>query len=163
MTCPDAEPLIARFSDDSASLKTAERQHLEQHLVHCAACRALIEDQRHVARVLHARPPVTVPPAFAARVAARLDAEQGWLALGNWRRWTATLAPVAAALVFAAWMGGSTPAPASLNSDDAFDAWTMSNGTGESAALVMQSSTSDALLEALLTGAAASPGEVDAR
>ncbi len=161
MTCPAAEGLIARSADDPASLSTAERQRLEVHLAQCDSCRALLEDQRHVARLLRARPPLAVPPAFAARVSARLDAEQGWLGLGNWRWWTAALAPVAAGLVFVAWMGGAPGAPAPAVPDDTFDAWVISSGADARAAVFLQSSTGDVLLEAVLTGAPA--GDLDAR
>ncbi len=163
MTCPVAEPLVVRFADDPASLSAPDRAHLEAHLGQCGACRILIDEQRHVAQVLQGRPPVTVPPGFAASLAARLDAEQGWVGLGNWRRWTVTLAPVAAALVFVAWMGGAARTPVTSLPDDTFDTWTISNTAGEPAALFLQSSSGDALLEAVLTGAAAPAGDRDAR
>src|SRR4051794_20446637 len=108
MTCPTAEPLIARYVDDPGALGAADRQQLETHLASCEACRVVLDTQRHVARVLHARPQVPVPPGFASRLAARLDAEpQGWLAIANWRAWTVALAPIAGGLVVVGWVGGS--------------------------------------------------------
>jgi hypothetical protein len=168
MTCPTAEPLIARYADDPAALGAAERQQLELHLEVCEACRVVLEDQRQVARVLHARPQVAVPPAFAARLAVRLDAEpRGWLGIANWRAWTVTLTPLAAALVFIAWFGGSAGTqPAALSSSattETFETWTASGTAAEPAAVFLQSSTGDVLLEAVLTGGAAPAGEPDAR
>lgn len=167
MTCSAAEPLIPRYADDPAALSAAQRQPLELHLAVCDACRVVLEDQRHVVRVLNARPHAAVPPAFAARLAARLDAEpQGWLGLANWRAWTVTLTPLAAALVLIAWLGGAaslqSPALSSSAPTETFETWTAS-ATGEPAAVFLQSSTGDVLLEAVLTGAAAAAGGGDAR
>jgi predicted anti-sigma-YlaC factor YlaD len=167
MTCPTAEPLIARYADDPASLDAAERQPLELHLAMCEACRVVLDDQRHVARALHARPVAAVSPSFAAQLAARLDAEPiGWLAIANWRAWTVTLAPVAAVLVFIAWFGLATrtqsPVSSSLAPADTFETWT-SSAAGEPAGVFLQSSNGDVLLEAVLTGTAVPAGESDVR
>jgi anti-sigma factor RsiW len=167
MNCPDAEPLIARYADDPAALGSAERQELERHIEVCEACRLVLKDQRQVARALRARSPVPVSPGFAARLAARLDAEPaGWLGLANWRAWTVTLSPVAFALVFVAWLGGSASTQPSAPSTTAgqaetFETWTTSSPAAEPAAVFLQSSTGDVLLEAVLTGAPA--GDSDAR
>jgi hypothetical protein len=167
MNCPAAEPMIARYADDPASLGSAERQELERHIEVCEACRIVLQDQRHVARALRARSPLAVSPGFAARLAARLDAEPtGWLGIANWRTWTVTLTPVALALVFVAWLGGSgstqTSAPStSAGQAETFDTWPTSNAAAEPAAVFLQSSTGDALLEAVLTGAPA--GDSDGR
>jgi anti-sigma factor RsiW len=167
MNCPAAEPLIARYADDPPALGSAERQELERHIDVCDACRVVLRDQRHVARALRARSPVAVSPEFAARLAARLDAEPtGWLGIANWRAWTVTLTPVALALVFVAWLGGSTSTQPSAPSTSAgqaetFDTLTTSSTAAEPAAVFLQSSTGDVLLEAVLTGAPA--GDSDAR
>jgi anti-sigma factor RsiW len=169
MNCPAAEPLIARYADDPASLGSGERQELERHIEVCEACRVVLQDQRHVARALRARSPVAVSPGFAARLAARLDSEPtGWLGIANWRAWTAALTPVAVALVFVAWLGGSASTQPSESSTPAgqvetFDTWPTSSAAGEPAAVFLQSSTGDALLEAVLTGAPAPAGDSDAR
>jgi anti-sigma factor RsiW len=169
MNCPAAEPLIARYVDDPASVGSAERQELERHLERCEACRVVLQDQRHVARALRARSPVAVSPGFAARLAARLDAEPtGWLGMANWRAWTAMLTPVALALVLFAWLGGSwsiqlaAPSTSEVQADT-FDTWPLSSAAAEPAAVFLQSSTGDALLEAVLTGTPAAAGESDAR
>jgi predicted anti-sigma-YlaC factor YlaD len=165
MTCPTAEPLSACYADDPSALGSSERAQLELHLGVCEACRVVLDDQRQVARMLHARPPVAIPPDFAARLAVRLDAEpHGWLAIANWRAWTVTLAPVAAALVLIAWLGGSSATQSSVApqaSAETFETVTAAR-VGEPAAVFLQSSRGD-LVEAVLTGAAASPGDSDGR
>lgn len=169
MNCPAAEPLIARYADDPASLDSAERQELDRHIDVCDACRVVLQDQRHVARALRARSPVAVSPGFAARLAARLDAEPtGWLGIANWRVWTVTLTPVALALVFVAWLGGAAGTQPSAPSTSAaqaetFDTWPTPSTAAEPAAVFLQSSTGDALLEAVLTGAADPAGDSDVR
>ena len=169
MNCPAAEPLITRYADDPSALGYAERQALERHIEACEACRLVLQDQRHVARALRARLPVAVSPGFAARLAARLDAEpMGWLGLANWRAWTVTLTPVALALVFVAWLGGSASTQESAPSTSAgqaetFETWPASSAAAEPAAVFLQSSTGDALLEAVLTGDADPAGDSDVR
>jgi hypothetical protein len=162
MTCTDADALIGRYADDPAALALAEQQQLELHLASCHTCRVALEDQRQVARVLHARPPVEVSPTFVARLAGRLDAEpQGLLALANWRVWTVTLTPLAAALVLVAWLGGGTTQRDASLTSDSFGMWAAPTAQDDHAAVFLQSSTGDVLLEAVLTGAPA--GERDGR
>ncbi len=169
MNCPAAEPLIARYADDPASLGSAERQGLDRHIDVCDACRVVLQDQRHVARALRARSPVAVSPGFAARLAARIDAEPtGWLGIANWRVWTVTLTPVALALVFVAWLGGAAGTQPSVPSTsvaqaETFDTWPTPSAAAEPAAVFLQSSTGDALLEAVLTGDADPAGDADVR
>lgn len=166
--CPGAEPLIAQYADDPTALSAAEGQQLEAHLAACEACRLVLDDQRHVARVLHARPQMAVPPDFARRLAARLDAEpQDWLSIANWRVWTVTLAPIAAALMLVAWLSGvATTQPQGAPSTavgETFEGWAASAATGDQGAVFLQSSTGDLLLEAVLTGAPEPGGDSDAR
>jgi anti-sigma factor RsiW len=166
MTCTDSDALIGRYADDPAALAPADRQQLELHLGTCQSCRVALEDQRQVARLLHARPPLEVSASFAARLAARLAGEpQGLLALANWRVWTVSLTPVAAALVLVAWLGagatgaGTTQRDAS-SSSDSFAMWAAPTAADDQAAVFLQSSTGDVLLEAVLTGAPAAEHDV---
>lgn len=165
MTCPTAEPLLARYADDPAALGASERAELERHLSVCDACRIVLDEQRQVARMLHARPQVSVPPGFGARLAARLDAEpRGWLAIANWQTMTVAVAPIAAALVLMAWLGGPTASQPSMSSpapSETFETWTAAR-VGEPAAVFLQTSSSD-LLEAVLTGTPAPSGGSDGR
>jgi predicted anti-sigma-YlaC factor YlaD len=168
MTCPAAEPLIARYADDPTTLSAAERQQLDAHLAVCEACRLVLDDQRHVARVLHARPQAAVPSDFATRLGARLDAEsQDWLSIANWRAWTVAVAPIAAALMLVAWLGGvATTQPQAARSAataETFETWAESAAPGDQAAVFLESSTGDLLLEAVLTGAPEPAGDSDAR
>jgi putative zinc finger protein len=167
MDCPAADSLIGRYADDPAALAAVERQQLELHLASCEACRLVVDDQRHVARVLHARPQAHVPPAFAARLSKRLDSEpQGFLALANWRAWTVTVSPVAAALLLVAWVGLSgtaTQPDRSTAATDTFTTWTEATATGDAAAVFLQPATGDGLVEAVLTGAAAPGADTDGR
>jgi hypothetical protein len=157
MTCDDVHRLLARAADDSSFADAA----LDAHLTACDACRAALDDQRAVAALLQSRPPAMASPGFAARVAARLDgdaADAGMLGLANWHVWGGSLAPVAAALTLAAWLGagvGTNPlsgqdTPAA---SETFAAW--AQGTADDhVGLFLQAGTStDVLLETVLTGA----------
>jgi hypothetical protein len=96
----------------------------------------------------------------------RLDAEpQGILALLDWRAWTVTLSPVAAALLLIAWIGvggASTQANRSA-ATETFTTWTEATATGDSPAVFLQPVSGDGLVEAVLTGAATAGGDTDAR
>jgi len=166
MTCNDAEPLIARFADDESSLPAGVRGELVSHVAACAACRAALDGQRDVAELLRARPASTPRPGLVARVSARLDneggraAEDGWLGLANWRGWTAALVPLAATLLVAAYMDLGRAATTVSNAvAPTFDELTI----GDVPAILQPSATGDALMEAVLTGAAPSSGDVDVR
>ena len=170
MTCSDAERVIGRYADDPDALAAPDRTALDRHLAGCEACRIGVDDQRTVARLLGSRPIETVRPGFAARLTVRLDAEpQGILALANWRAWTATLAPLAAALVFVAWSGTAStttvtaPAVPAAAAPETFAAWTEANAGAGRAAVFLQQSTSDVLLESVLTGTIATAGGSDGR
>src|SRR6185436_11392437 len=102
--CREAEGLIA-CAADGAGLAAEETARLSRHLDECAACRAALEEQRAVARIIQARPGTPVPPGFHTRLAARLGGEAGILGLANWRAWTVGLLPVAGGLVLMAYFG----------------------------------------------------------
>jgi hypothetical protein len=170
MTCTNAEPLLARLADDESSVPAAARDALRSHLAGCAACRAALEEQRAVAVWLRERPASQPRPGLVARVSARIDREadafegEGWLDLANWRRWSAALVPLAAALLTAAYLdlvrGGSTAA--TTTSSDAvasLQEWT----TAEAPALLGPSISGDALFEVVLTGTAPSSGDSNVR
>lgn len=164
MTCKDAQPLISRDADDERSLAPGDREELEAHLSSCASCRGELETQREIAGLLRTRLETPVRPGLAARVSARIDretgADEGWLGLANWRAWTVGLAPVAAALLVAAYLdvarasGTETTQP----STPTLQEWTASNSTAADVFL-QPSTTGDALIEAVLTGTAPSSGE----
>jgi hypothetical protein len=171
MICTDAEPLLARFADDESSIPTDARDALRSHLAGCAACRAVLDEQREVAAWLRGRPASQPAPGLVARVSARIDREGGglagedWLDLANWRRWSAALVPLAAALLAAAYLdlaraSSSTAATtASTGAVTTLQEWT----TADAPALAQPTVIGDALFEAVLTGSAPSSGEADVR
>lgn len=165
MTCTDAQPLISRYADDEQSLAPGDREALEAHLAGCAACRAELEAQREVAGLLRARLETPVRPGLAARVAARIDREAtedaGWLGLANWRAWTVGLAPVAAALLVAAYLDVARAgrSESTQPSAPAFQEWAIPSSNA-AAVFLQPSATGDALIEAVLTGAVPSSAEI---
>lgn len=170
MTCTDAHPLMSRYADAAASLPPLDRAVLEAHLSECAACRAELDAQREVAGLLRERLQTPVRPGLAARVAARLDREheEGWLGLANWRAWTVGLAPVAAALLVVAYLdttGANGTTALESGTPQTIQEWTASTPESSAADVFLQSGASgDALIEAVLTGAAPSPsGDPDGR
>ncbi len=153
LSCDAAEPLIARCAD--GVLADADRARLDAHLASCADCRAAVEMQRDVAALLRARAPEPHLD-LVSRVSARLDAEAGVFGLANWRAWTLGLAPVAAALMLAAYLGIGASGSGAAQPVVAQEEWAATAATS----VLMQPGTSgDALVEAVLTGAAASSGE----
>ncbi len=165
MLCTDAEPLIARYADDESSLPAGARDDLAAHFAGCAACRAALEGQRDVAAILRERPIEAPRPGLVARVSARIDAGgepgDGWLGLANWRRWSAALVPLAAALLVAAYLdlARATPAAPSSTVAPTFDEWTI----GDASAVLQPSMTGDTLIETILTGAVPSAGDTNVR
>jgi hypothetical protein len=165
MTCDHAHRLIARAADDPSFGDAA----LDAHLAACEACRVSLDNQRAVSAWLQARPADRPSAGFAARVAARLDdldADEGMLGLANWRAWGSGLAPLAAGLVLAAWLGVGVEAendpPVSAES---FASWTHATADDDRAAAFLQpGATRDLLLETVLTGALPpEAGEPDVR
>ena len=115
-TCDDVRGTLARLADRES--EGVVRANVEAHLAVCASCREAFDAQRQVALALRARPASPARPEFAAAVRARLEA--GWIGLADWRQWTLRLAPVAAALVLAAWLLG---APAPQTATPTLDDW----------------------------------------
>jgi hypothetical protein len=80
----------------------------------------------------------------------RLDRDQSWIDIADWRAWTVRLAPAAAALTLAAWLtaGQTGAAPLSL------EEWAVSNAETSSVTTLLWDSevTSEALVEQMLTG-----------
>ena len=173
MTCNDAEPQIARYADDASSLSADGRQELEVHLAACAICRAALDRQQEVAGLLRARLETVPLPGFVGRVSARIDRQdaggwrrsgaegQGWLGLANWRAWTAGIAPLAAALIVAAYIDirGATSSAGAEAVPGTFEEWTAASAP----AAVQPAAAGDALIEAVLTGAIPSSGDPDVR
>jgi Putative zinc-finger len=154
--CDDKLRLLVRLADEApaVALSAGERAAIEAHLLACESCRAALDDQRIVAQILRARPALEPAPAFAVRLASRLDELPGWLGILDWRAWTFRLAPVALGLVAAAFF--SVTSWTTDRSDATLEAWT--RGVAEPASVasvVWQYGTSaDALLETVLTGSA---------
>jgi hypothetical protein len=147
--CADIVQFIARRADDGESIDTAVRADVDAHLSACEACRAALETQRSVSAVLRLRPVDRVSPGFAARLAERLDEASGWFGIADWRAWTLRLAPVAAALALATYLGlgGSTPSATTLED------WTLGVTDTSPASLLLQSDVSaDSVMESMLTG-----------
>jgi hypothetical protein len=154
------EHLLARAAD-GAALTGEERRELEAHLSACVPCRNALEGQRLVAHALAARAGAAAGAGFAGRVSARLDAEDGSvLDLANWRAWTVGIAPLAAGLVLVAYLGFGASDTAAVSSEaPTFESWaSASAGTTPAAVFLQPSSSSDQLLETVLTGAAPATG-----
>ena len=160
------ERLIARYADDMASMPAADRAEIETHLRSCETCRLALDAQRDVATALRARLESGAAPGFVSRVSARIDREDadraGVLGLANWRAWTVGLAPVAAALMLMAYLGvGSNAVSSDPAGPQTFSEWATSAAATTPASVFLQpGTTGDALVEAVLTGAAPSAGGV---
>lgn len=138
MSCGEIDRLIVREAEDR--LGADERARLEAHLARCAACRAELEAQRAVRRLLRSRGAAPVPAGFEERLRARLEGLGGvWgLPALAWRRYTIGVAPVAAALVMLVVLSLSgTPSGAS-------SLWEETTASGAPAsAIVWESDLSD--------------------
>ena len=111
MRCDEAQEMLAR--EDGGRLSLDQQRALSTHLVACTECQGVAHDQRMVAEILASRPDAQVSPGFADRVVSALDAQESWVLLADWRRWTLRLAPVAAGLALAAVLVPSTMIEAS--------------------------------------------------
>lgn len=152
LSCVEAAPFLSHRGDGDR-LAPAVEADLDAHLETCASCREVLAAQRAVATALRARPADPVSPLFARRVAERLDRldrDQGWIDIADWRAWTVRLAPAAAVLALAAWLttGQTGAAPLSL------EEWAVSNAETSSVTTLLWDSevTSEALVEQMLTG-----------
>jgi anti-sigma factor RsiW len=150
MTCHEATQSIARFADTDDTLDAATRAAIESHLERCTTCRQALETQRTVAAVLRTRPSDAVSPEFTARLAARLDAVSGWFGVADWRAWTLRLAPLAAVLALALFLGSESATQATVTLEE----WTVGgNDSASSVSLLWRSDVNaEALMETMLTG-----------
>jgi anti-sigma factor RsiW len=153
MLCHDVRPLIARRADDPASLPGRVDARtiaaVDAHLESCASCREALDTQRSVSAWLRTRPADRLSPDFTARLAARLDEVSGWFGIADWRAWTLRLAPVAAALALATYLGLGAPtqAPATI------DELTLATADSSAESILWESDMSaDSLMETMLTG-----------
>lgn len=149
--CDDTHQLLARAADDA--LTPEEQATLDLHLARCLECRTALDEQRRVAGMLRSRPALAPSAAFAARLAMRLDEASGWLGILDWRVWTFRLAPVALAIGLAALFAGA--APTADVSTATLEAWTRSvaEPSSEASAVWQDRTSSDALLDTMLSGA----------
>jgi len=148
LSCDDAARAIVRLSD--GTLDGGARATLDAHLETCADCRAALETQRAVAAWLRSRPADRVSDQFAARLAARLDGDSGWLGIADWRVWTFRLTPVAALLAAFVLLGS-----AQSESGVTLDEWALD--TDDTSSWFLQTDVSpdvslDALVESIVTG-----------
>jgi anti-sigma factor RsiW len=152
MRCHDVARFIARRADDPASLHELDARTIadvDAHLEGCASCRAALDTQRDVSSWLRTRPVDRLSLHFASRLAARLDEVSGWFGIADWRAWTLRLAPVAAALALATYLGlgASSQTPAMI------DEWTLATTDSSAESILWESDMSaDSLMETMLTG-----------
>jgi hypothetical protein len=149
MPCPDVVKHIARLADDPESLDAQTRAGVDLHLDDCASCRAALDTQRAVSALLKMRPPDNLSPQFASRLAARLDDASGWFGLADWQAWTLRLAPVAAAVALATYLGlgVSTETPVTI------EEWTLGTTEASTESLLWDASISaESVMETMLTG-----------
>jgi hypothetical protein len=149
MDCQQVVSLLARRADDVDALDAAVRAEVDTHVAGCRACQVELEAQRDVAACLRARPADRVSPQFAARMAARLDEASGWFGIADWRAWTLRLAPVAAALALATYLGLGAASQPAVTLDD----WRAAVADESAAAVLLEPDVSaDAVVETMLTG-----------
>jgi anti-sigma factor RsiW len=82
MKCEEVSKELIGYLDRRAN--SAERKQVEEHLIHCAACRARAEEFRNVWTALEGLPAIEPSFGFDARVRQRVAAEPrpqwfGWL------------------------------------------------------------------------------------
>jgi anti-sigma factor RsiW len=149
MNCREVATFLARRADADDSLDPASSAEIDRHLATCAACAAELDTQRIVASLLRARPVDRLSPQFAAQLAARLDQATGWLGIADWRAWTLRLAPVAAALALATYLGLGASSQSTITLDD----WTSPTTEVSDASVLLESDISpDSVVETMLTG-----------
>ncbi len=149
MLCTDVAKHIARLADDPDALDAQTRATVDGHLDDCASCRAALDTQRAVSAWLKMRPADSLSPQFASRLAARLDDASGWFGIADWQAWTLRLAPVAAALALATYLGlgASTQTPSTI------EEWTFGATELSAESLLWDSGVSaESVMESMLTG-----------
>jgi hypothetical protein len=151
MLCTDATQLIARLADEPAALDAGIRARLDGHLEECLECRSALLTQQAVAGWLRMRPPDQLTPGFSTRLAARLDEASGWFGLADWRAWTLRLAPVAAALALATYLGLGLGSASPVQ--PTIDEWTLGAPAVSTESLLWESGvTPESVVESMLTG-----------
>lgn len=100
MTCDEAARSLPAFL--AGRLDAGTSSEVDRHLAACAACRDAYAAQRDVSSLLASRASEAVPSEFSRQLAARLDQEDSWFGLADWRWLTVRVAPVAAALLVVA-------------------------------------------------------------
>ena len=155
LLCAHATRLIARHADGEA-LDEQAGAALDAHLIGCRTCREALAEQRAVADLLRARPAERVSPSFAARLAERLDEQEGWFGLLDWRRWTIRLAPAAAAVAIGALVTAGEQESTPISLED----WALTNAGDASAASLLWNAevSSDAVLQQMLGADDDAPG-----
>ena len=153
MLCDDVARFIARRADDSEPLPeligAETRARVDAHLESCVSCRAAFETQRAVSAWLRMRPADRLSPRFASRLAARLDDASGWFGIADWQAWTLRLAPVAAALALATYLGLG----ASTQTTVTLEEWTLGAPGSSTESLLWDSGVSaESVMETMLTG-----------
>jgi hypothetical protein len=155
MDCLQVASLLARRADDADALDATLRAAVDAHVAGCRACRVELEAQRDVAAWLRARPSDRLSPQFATRLAARLDDASGWFGLADWRAWTLRLAPVAAALALATYLGFGASQTAVVSDD-----WSTATLDDSNVSVLLESDvTADAVVETMLAGEPPAAGD----
>ncbi|MET0213086.1 MAG: hypothetical protein ABW292_08790 [Vicinamibacterales bacterium] len=148
MQCHEVASFLARRADDAEALGASVGAEVDQHVAACAACRAELEAQRAVAVLLRARPADRLSWQFAARLSSRLDDAAGWFGIADWRVWTLRLAPVAAALALATYLGLGGSTQTSMTLDD----WMMPTADAATESVLWEDVSADSVVETMLTG-----------
>jgi len=155
LTCRTADARIAAAADDRGARLDPE---FEAHLASCERCQERLTANREVRAALQARPPVSVPAGFTARVLARAAGREradNWLALVDWQQWTKWVLPVTAALVLGATLSGVlvTDAAGTATTETVTAIQTPAT-TDPAEAALQQDVSSDELIARMLGGSA---------
>jgi anti-sigma factor RsiW len=149
MNCQQVVSLLARRADDADGLDAAVRAEVDAHVAGCRACQRDLGAQRDVAAWLRSRPADRLSSQFASRLGARLDEASGWFGIADWRVWTLRLAPVAAALALATYLGLGASSQTAVTLDD----WTAGTADESAVSVLLEPDVSaDAVVETMLTG-----------
>jgi anti-sigma factor RsiW len=113
-SCVKNRKRLGAYLDDE--LKASRREAVSAHLAECAACRAALNNLRHLAPVMHASEVPPVPTALADKVMARArtravrshEEPVAWSPLAWWRMVSAPLRLAACATAILAFFLGLT-------------------------------------------------------